>query len=388
MNQILTKKTVVSAIFCIGLTLISKAQFTANNIVTTAVPFVHISPDARAGGMGDCGIALTPDANAGFWDLAKTPFAKESNAVGATYTPWLRDIAADVYMATLAGYHKLGDDQALSASLRYFDLGSIQFVDNNGNNLNTGRPREFAVDFGYSRKISSTLGVGVALRYINSDLANGQVINGVSYKAGTTVAGDFSVFHNGLNEQGQGATWGIAFSNLGGKIGYTNDANEKDFIPANLGIGAAYTWVIDETSKFTLGAEVNKLLVPSLPAATGNSSVDNANLAAYHNLSVFQSWFKSFNNDAYTGSLGAEYNYNEQFFARAGYFYEPKDQGDRQFFSAGIGVKYESVVLNFSYLAPAGNGVTRNPLSNTLRFGVIFNLDTTGEDNNNSTTNQ
>src|SRR5580658_8903971 len=122
MNQIVIKKITLAVIFCFGLNLISKAQFTANNIVTTAVPFVHISPDARAGGMGDCGIPLTPDANAGFWDLAKTPFAKENNAVGATYTPWLRDIAPDVYLATLAGYHKLDDDQALSASLRYFDL--------------------------------------------------------------------------------------------------------------------------------------------------------------------------------------------------------------------------------------------------------------------------
>jgi hypothetical protein len=382
MNQIMIKKIAVSAFFCLGFAIIAICQTAPINIVTTAVPFLRISPDARAGGMGDCGIALSPDANAGFWNLAKTPFSQTNNSVGLTYTPWLRDIAQDVYMATLSGFHKLDDNQALSASLRYFNLGSIQFVDNNGNNLNTGRPREFALDFGYSTKISGKFAAGAALRYINSDLANGQSFNGVTYKAGTTASGDLSVFYNGVNDQGQGVTWGISLSNLGGKIGYTNDANDKDFIPANLGIGAAYTWAFDETSKFTLGTEVNKLLVPSLPAATGNTTTDTYNLTQYHNLSVFQSWFKSFKNDAYTGSLGGEYSYNNQFFARAGYFYEPKDQGDRQFFSAGLGLKYESLTLNFSYLAPAGNGVTRNPLSNTLRFGVIFDIDAASSDNN------
>ncbi len=386
MNQIAIKKIALATFFCISLTLVSRSQFTANGVVTTAVPFVHISPDARAGGMGDCGIALTPDANAGFWNLAKTPFAKANNAVGATYTPWLRDIAQDVYLATLSGYHKIGEDQALSASFRYFNLGSIQFVDNNGNNINTGRPREFSVDFGYSRKITGKLGVGIALRYITSDLANGQSINGVTYKAGTTVAADFSLFHNGTNDEGAGLNWGISLSNLGGKIGYTDDATAKDYIPANLGIGAAYTWVIDETSKFTLAGEVNKLLVPSVPASTGNTSADSAALVDYHNASVFQSWFKSFKNSAYTGSLGVEYNYNDQFFARAGYFYEPKSQGDRTFFSAGVGLKYNSFGLNFSYLAPSGNGVTRNPLSNTLRFGITFDLDNLGGGGDNTTT--
>ncbi len=386
MNQILTKNIAVAAFFCIGLTSMVKSQSAPINIVTTAVPFLRISPDARAGGMGDCGIAISPDANSGFWNLAKTPFAKADNAVAVTYTPWLRDIAQDVYLATLAGYHKIGDDQGVvSASLRYFNLGSIAFVDNSNQPLGTGRPREFAADLGYSRKITNTFGVGVALRYINSDLANGQSFNGVTYKAGTTVAGDFSIFNNGLDDNGQGYTWGISLSNLGGKIGYTDDANAKDFIPANLGIGGAYTWAFDETSKFTLGLEVNKLLVPSVPTYTGDTTVDNASLAAYHNYSVFQSWFKSFKNDAYTGSIGAEYNYNNQFFARAGYFYEPKDQGDRTFFSAGVGLKYDSFGLDFSYLAPSGNGVTRNPLSNTLRFGISFDLDALSSDDNTTT---
>jgi len=246
-------------------------------------------------------------------------------------------------------------------------------VDFNGNPLNTSRPREFAIDFGYSRKVSDNFGVGVALRYINSNLANGSY-NGVTYKAGNALAADLSVFHSGLNDEGMGLTYGVSISNLGSKIGYTNDAKSKDFIPANLGAGLAYTWVFQETSKFTLGLDVNKLLVPAAPEYTGDYTTDSLNLVDYHNMSVFNSWFKSFGNSAVTFSGGAEYTYNDQFMLRAGYFYESKNQGGRRYFSAGVGLKYNIFQFNFSYLAPSGNGVTRNPLSNTLRFGVIFDL--------------
>ena len=348
------------------------------NIVTTAVPFLRISPDARAGGMGDAGIAISPDANASFWNLAKTPFAKKNAAIGITYTPWLKDIAQDVFLATLAGYYKLDDEQALSASLRYFNLGQIQFVDFNGNYLQTSRPREIAFDLGYSRKISDNFAVGVALRYINSALANGAVSNGVTYKAGNAFAADLSLYHDGTDDVGAGLTYGLSLSNLGSKIGYTNDAQSKDFIPANIGVGAAYTFVFNETSKFTLALDINKLLVPAVPEFTGDNTVDSTNLSNYHNYSIFESWFKSFNNKAITFSPGAEYIYNDQFAIRAGYFYEGKNQGGRRYFTAGVGLKYSVFNINFSYLAPSGNGVTRNPLSNTLRFSLLFDLDNVG----------
>jgi hypothetical protein len=355
---------------------ISKTTFAQSdpiNIVTTAVPFLRISPDARAGGMGDVGIATSPDANSGFWNLAKTPFATSTGSIGATYTPWLKDIAQDVYLATLAGYYKFSDEQAIAGSIRYFNLGQIQFVDFNGNPLNTSRPREFAIDFGYSRKIAENLGLGVTLRYINSNLANGS-FNGVTYKAGNAIAADLSLYHDGLNDEGMGLTYGITISNLGSKIGYTNDAKSKDFIPANLGAGLAYTWVFQETSKFTLGLDVNHLLVPEAPTYTGDPVEDSTKLEDYHNMSVFESWFKSFGNNANTISAGAEYMYNDQFALRAGYFYEGKNQGGRRYFTAGVGLKYNVFGFNFSYLAPSGNGVTRNPLSNTLRFSVLFDL--------------
>ncbi len=350
------------------------------NVVTSAVPFLRISPDARAGGMGDVGIATTPDANSAFWNLAKTPFSASKSAVALTYTPWLKDLGLnDVYLASMAGYHKLDEEQAISASLRYFSLGNIQFTDAAGNDLSTFRPREFSFDMGYSRKLSEKLGVGVALRYINSSLAKGDPNNsGVVYKPGNAVAGDLSLFHTGVNEAGDGWNWGVAITNLGSKISYTSDANQKDYIPANLGIGASYNKVFDETSKITFGVDLNKLLVPTPPALT-----DDAALAAYRNKSVINSWFSSFGDAGGFGnevkevqaSLGAEYMYNDQFAFRAGYFYENKLKGNRKYFTLGAGLKYNVFGLNFSYLVPSGNGVNRNPLSNTLRFSLVFDLD-------------
>lgn len=344
------------------------------NVVTTAVPFLRISPDARSGGMGDVGIATSPDANAGFWNLAKTPFATAKFAAAVTYTPWLNDLdLKDVYLASAAGYYKLDDNQALSLGFRYFSLGNIQFTDAAGTPLNSFRPREYSIDLGYSRKLGAKSGLGVAVRYISSDLAGGTV-NGVSYKKGSSVAGDLHYFHNGLKENGGGFNWGVTLSNLGAKIGYTSDDNQKDFIPANLGIGGAYTKVFDADNKITFAADVNKLLVPT-PANLD----DSAGLADYRSKGVVSSWFSSFSDGKgseefreITASIGAEYWYKDQFAFRAGYFYESPLKGNRKYFTVGAGLKYNTVGLNFAYLLPSGSGVNRNPLSNTLRFSLIF----------------
>ncbi|HET6723519.1 MAG TPA: PorV/PorQ family protein, partial [Chitinophagaceae bacterium] len=172
------------------------------NVVTTAVPFLRISPDARAAGMGDLAIATSPDANASFWNLAKVPYNTNKGGISASYTPWLKDILSDVYLAAIAGYYKFDDLQAISGSLRYFSLGNIQFTDNLGNDLNTFRPREFGVDAGYSRKLSDKSGIGVGLKYIYSNLAQGPAA-GNNYKAASAVAGDLAYFFNGHNDQGQ-----------------------------------------------------------------------------------------------------------------------------------------------------------------------------------------
>ena len=349
------------------------------NVVTTAVPFLRISPDARSGGMGEVGIATSADAYSGFWNLGKIPFAKANTNIGVTYTPWLSDLGLnDVYLASLSGYHKLDENQALSVGLRYFSLGNIQFTDNNGNQLQSFRPREFGIDLGYSRKLSDKSGLGLGLRYISSDLAGGTV-NGISYKKGTAVAADLHYYNNGLKEDGSGLNWGVTLSNLGSKISYTEDANQKDFIPANLGVGAAYTKVFDADSKITFALDLNKLLVPTPPSLN-----DSAGLADYRSKGVVSSWFSSFGDASgggqeefkeITASVGAEFWYKEQFALRAGYFYENPDKGNRKYFTVGAGLNYNTFGLNFSYLLPNGAGVNRNPLSNTLRFSLAFNLD-------------
>jgi hypothetical protein len=354
------------------------------NVVTTAVPFLRISPDARAGSMGDLSLATDPDASSSYFNLGKVPFNTSVGGVNVTYTPWLKKIVNDVYLASLAGYYKLDDQQAISASFRYFSLGSIQMTDAIGKNLNRVNPKEYGFDLGYSRKLSDKMGLGVGLKYIYSNLAQG--VSG--YKAGTSVAGDIGLYYNGHNDAGQGWAFGGALTNLGAKIGYSNNADEKDFIPANLGLGTTYTRVFDESNKLSFGVDINKLLVPTPPQFKNDppTAEDSARLEDYRKKSVISSWFSSFG-DAPGGfseelkefqiSTGLEYTYNNQFALRAGYFYENKYKGNRRYFTTGVGIKYNVFELNFSYLVPSGSGVTQNPLSNTLRFSLVFNFDNT-----------
>lgn len=380
MKKVTIKLT--SLVLLLSITVIvAKAQTAPRiNVVTSAVPFLRISPDARAGGMGDLGVATSADANSAFWNLAKTPFNTNKGGISLTYTPWLKGLDInDVYLASLSGFYKLDDLQAISGSLRYFSLGNIEFTDFNGQPLGQYRPREFALDAGYSRKLSDKLSIGIALRYINSSLASGS-LDGVTYKPGTAVAADLSMFHTGVKEDGSGLNYGVTLSNLGSKISYTNDATQKDYIPANLGLGVAYTKVFDENSKITFGLDLHKLLVPTPP---DDRDTTGTLLQKYRNQGVVGSWFSSFG-DAPGGfseelkefqvSLGAEFWYQNQFAFRAGYFYENPQKGNRKYFTLGAGLKYEMFGLNFSYLLPSGNGVNRNPLSNTLRFSLVFDF--------------
>jgi hypothetical protein len=362
----------------------SIAQTDPINVVTSAVPFLRISPDARAGGMGDLGVATRPDANSQFYNVAKYAFSPQKSGLALTYTPWLKDLGlTDVYLTTLAGYVKLDEEQAISGSLRYFSLGNIQFTDNLGNDLQMVRPREFAFDAGYSRKLSDELSLGVAMRYINSNLAGNASVNGVSYKAGNAVAGDVGLYYNRLQQDGSGLSLGAAMTNLGSKIGYTDDATARDFIPANLTLGGVYHMVSNEVNRVSFGLDIHKMMVPTPPALG-----DSAGLATYRSKGVVGSWFSSFG-DAPGGfaeelrefsfSAGMEYMYNEQFAFRAGYFYEDRTKGNRQYFSIGTGLKYNVIGLNFSYLLPTGSGVNRNPLSNTIRFSLVFDFDGGGD---------
>ncbi|MCG2614668.1 type IX secretion system outer membrane channel protein PorV [Terrimonas sp. NA20] len=366
-------KLIASLLLFGGMISAAKAQERIN-VVTTAVPFLRISPDARAGGMGDLGIATSPDASSSFWNMGKVAFNQSQGGIAATYTPWLKQLVNDVYLASLSGYYKFAEDQAITVGLRYFSLGNIQFTDGAGNSWGNGKPREFSLDAGYSRKLSDKLGLGIALRYINSDLTNGVPTTGsTSYKAGSAVAGDIGLYYDNKTEEGDGFTFGAALSNLGSKISYTSNADQKDFIPANLGLGVTWNKAIDEQNKVMIGLDLNKLLVPGLE---GNPPTQQQ-IDDYRSQGPVAGWGKSFSD--FPGqanfSIGAEYWYNNQFALRAGYYYEDKSRGNRRYFTAGVGLKYNVFGLNFSYLAPSGSGVTQNPLSNTMRFSVLFDLD-------------
>jgi hypothetical protein len=371
-----------------------KAQTTASpiSVITTAVPFLRISPDARAGGMGDIGIATSPDAASSFYNLAKTPFAKKDIGIGLTYTPWLKDLGLnDVYLMAASGYKKLDDNEAISGSIRYFSLGDIAFTDIAGQPTGNGRPREFGIDAGYSRKLGDKLAVGLTARYIYSNLAAGYASSSsITYQPGKTFAADISFFYHGATDEAGGWNFGLAITNLGGKVGYTNDATEKDYIPSDLGLGASYTVVPNSDNRLTFGLDLHKLLVPSFPASVDNNGpIDSANAFNYHNQPVTASWFKSFSGPGQgqdiAASVGIEYAYQEQFFARAGYYYEDPNRGDRKYLSVGVGLKYNVMNLNFSYLVPSGSGTNRSPLSNTLRFGLSFDLDSNSDSGNTAT---
>lgn len=366
MNKILLRVAIIAGVFT-AMTgkLIAQEKI---NVVSTAVPFLRISPDARGGAMGDASIAISADANATFVNAAKIPFGKTLAQVGVTYTPWLKDVTQDVFLATVGGYYQIDENQALHGGLRYFNLGNIQFTDDQGNDLGGQAPREFSLEGGYSRKLSNQFSVGATFRYINSKLFSGQDPRNAdrTYKPGNAISADISAFYNGLNENEEGLTAGLSLSNIGSKISYSNDPDSKSFLPANIGVGAAYTTNFDEDSRLTFLADANHLLVPKYP--------EDGNYADYFAKGVLEGMASSFGNGAYSLSAGAEFSYVKQFFARAGYYYETKQAGARNYFTAGLGVKYNVFGLNFSYLAPQGNSLNRNPLSNTLRFSLLFDL--------------
>lgn len=366
MNRSYIIKAGIAAILLASSIQNGYAQVEPINVTTTSVPFLRISPDTKAGGMGNIGIATTPDANSGFYNAAKIPFAGNKSAAGINYTPWLKDVVDKVFLASAGGYYQLDEQQALSAGLRYFNMGDLPLTDYSGTKLQTAHPREWALDVAYSRKLSNKLGIALALRYINSRLASGEV-NGMAYKTGTAVSGDLSLYYNGLNEKGEGLTAGFVLSDLGSRINYTSDANTRGFIPVNAGIGAAYTKKWNEDHTIQLGIDINKLLVPTAPG-------DSAGMADYTRKSVVNSWFSSFDNGNVQLCIGGEYTFKDLFSLRLGYNVESKKAGDRKGFTTGVGIYWNDVRFNFSYLASSGNGVTRNPLSNTVRFGLTYVL--------------
>ena len=356
------------------------------NTVVTAVPFLRIVADARSGAMGDAGLAISPDANAIHFNASKLAFAEEDMALSATYTPWLKSLGLnDVYLAYLTGYKKLDDLQAIGFGLRYFSLGSIQFTDVNGEALNTGQPNEFEVALAYSRKLSDNFTAGLTGKMIYSNLAAGQQLDGGEViEPGIAGAADISFTYQGeLNMNGVDDSHlmvGLALTNIGSKITYTRSV-DRDFIPANFGLGAAWTMDFNDYNRLTFTLDLNKLMVPTPCQGPDCDTNPQDGRPDYKDQAPIRAIFSSFN-DAPEGfseelkeltySAGVEYWYDQQFAVRAGYFNEHLQKGGRKYFTVGLGLKYNVFGLNFSYLVPTTN--QRNPLDNTLRFSLLFDF--------------
>jgi hypothetical protein len=344
-------------------------------IVSTAVPFMLISPDARSGGMGNLSLAMSPEANDLFGNTAKLPYLNEDRSFLINYTPWLKALGVgDVYLASAGFYKKLDEKSSINSSLRFFSLGEIQFTDLNGSLLGSQRPSEFSYDFGYSTLLNDKISMGVTLRYIHSRLVSGSFGGlGINYRAGNTIAGDISLFYK-QNEDLHGFHAGLLLSNLGGKISYSNETNNKYFIPANIGVGVGYLSKLDAENSIEFGVDINRIMVPADPDNSNDESV-----IQYFSQSVVSSWFNSFNNkygmpigESIKASMGIEYNYTNRFFIRGGYFIDNNNLGNMQYFTLGTSFQYQQSKFNISYLVPSGGGISLNPLSNTLRFGTIF----------------
>jgi hypothetical protein len=360
------------------------------NTITTAVPLLMISPDARAGALGDAGGAMSPDANSIHWGAAKLASIEGTSGVSLSYIPWLRNLVPDINLGYLSWYKKMKKRQAIGGSLRYFSLGNIVFTDIVGNTIGNFNPNEFAIDFAYSRRFSDRWSGGIALRYIYSNLTSGIDVQGTPSFPGQTVASDISAYYSNpdLKLGGKKSTYSfaIAMTNIGGKISYTKTA-DRNFIPMNLRIGNSLKMKIDDYNSFTFLFDVNKLLVPTPPERDVNSGeVVNGK---ENNVPVVTGILQSFSDapgvlqgDGTRSVLkeelreinpcgGVEYSYNNVFAIRTGYFYEHPTKGNRRYFTLGAGVKFNVFSLDLAYLIPTQQ---RNPLENTLRFTLQFDF--------------
>lgn len=377
-----TIRNLLCVTLCVANSIPAFSQISTNeldgriNTINTSVPFLRIDPDARSGAMGDVGIAISGDANSIYWNTAKIPFTEKNTALSVTYTPWLKELVSDIFLADISAYKKLDENQGITASLRYFSLGSITFTNIQGQVIGNFNPREFTFSGGYARKIAENFSTGVNLSYIYSNLAAGQSVSGVPIKAGTAAAADISFFYHKDAKFGKtkgNYNIGLTISNIGNKITYTQSAENKDFIPTNMGLGAGINFKFDDYNSLLFAGEVNKLLVPT---------PDSAGL--FRTKSVPSGLLGSFSDAPGGGkeefhelmfSVGSEYWYKNQFAVRAGYFNEHSTKGNRKYLTAGVGIKYNVFGLNFSYLIPTSS--QKNPLDNTLRFSLMFEFDKT-----------
>ena len=381
----------------------------APNVITTAVPFVSIVPDARGGAMGDCGVASTPDVYSMHYNPAKYVFLQDKFCVGLNYSPWLTQLTRDMNLAYLAAAYKINDRSSVAATLRYFNCGEINFRDPNNYDLGTYNPNEWALDATYSRMLGDYLSGAVAGRFIYSNLTQGVTDYG---KAGWSVAADVSVFYlrpvEWFSTMDADFSWGVAITNIGSKVSYNGSSERRDFIPTNLRAGAGLKLELDEYNSLAFNFDLTKLMVPTPPAyernpdngsfvidsLTGNPKI----LSGYdNNVSVVQGMIQSFYDAPGVGynyetgqwdhygkfyeelceiniGVGVEYWYNNIFSVRAGYFNETALKGNRKYVTLGAALKYNMFGLDVSYLIPISTVAGNNPLENTLRFNLTFGI--------------
>lgn len=358
-----------------------KTQFAPIN---TAVPSLSIAPDARGGGMGDNGVSTLPDVNSQYWNPAKYAFMGSKAGVSLSYTPWLRKLVNDVALVNLTGYYKLGDSdlQAVGASLRYFSLGDVPEAENTEDIPIYVNPYEMAFDLSYSRKLSENYSMAVALRYIRSDMG---VDPQDEKHAGNAFAADISGYLEKYVVMGNAeALWSFGFnaSNIGSKITY-DGGNTSHFLPAKLALGTGLLYPIDDYNRIGVYLDLSKYLVPSEPIQREGETAEEFDIRKndFKSLSSISGIFKSFGDspNGFKGelqevmaSIGAEYSYNEQFFVRGGYFYENANVGNRKYFSFGAGFRMSVFQLDAAYLVST---VQSNPLDQTLRFSLSFDMD-------------
>lgn len=388
MNTI-SKTAILLLLACFALPFAANAQDAKNefNPITTGVVSLGIVPDARGASMGDLGAATDPDANSQYWNPSKYAFAYSKAGVSVSYTPWLRKLVNDIYLANLAGYWKLGqeDNQALSASLRYFSLGEVSMTNDEGASINSINPFEMAIDLGYSRKLSESFSMGVALRYIYSDLAFDESSSSDDTKGASAFAADISGYYTSYPIVGRNeCQWSLGFniSNIGSKMSY-NGGNEPAFLPTNLRLGTMFMFPLADYHTLALSVDLNKLLVPAKPRLSDYEdqiAYEDA-LQEWKDMSPISGIFNSFT-DAPGGikeelreinySIGAEYNYNQQFFLRGGYYHESAYKGNRQYFGLGAGFALNILRLDAAYMIATAQS---SPLDQTLRFSLTFDMD-------------
>ncbi|WDF55112.1 type IX secretion system outer membrane channel protein PorV [Mucilaginibacter sp. KACC 22063] len=351
-----------------------------SSALVTGVPFLNITPDSRSGAMGDAGVALSPDVNSTYWNPAKLTFIENNDALSASYSPWLHHLVPDVSLSYLSYAHKLNDRNSIGASIRYFNLGSIDLVDLNQQSQGSYTPNEFSIDGSFSRKFGNNFSLGLTVRYIHSSLYSNISGTSAQLSPANGVAADVSLYYRKPGElfgkQSQFA-FGTNISNIGPRISY-GDSSPKYYLPTNLKLGVAENVDLDDLNRITVAFDINKLLVPTPPIRDSDGNIIKGKS---DDRSVPSAIFGSFS-DAPGGfseelkeisfSPGVEYWYNRQFALRAGYFYENPSKGNRQYLTLGAGLKYDIFNLDFAYLAASQQ---KSPLANTLRFTLLVNFE-------------